>query len=92
MKASTSWKQHTHFVYHCLFVVPEVCVCVVWWFFSARWREIWGQTSGTLGISRVCVCMCAHVCVCVCVCLYVRACMHVSSFIRDHHPRVSFLK
>lgn len=62
MRASTGWKQHTHFVYHRL---RGVCV---WCFFQPDGGGIWGQTSGTLGRSMVCICVCICLCACLLLC------------------------
>ena len=82
MKASTSWKQHTHLVYHCLFVVPELCVCVCVLFGGFSQPD--GERSGakhqglweSVGCASVCVLVCVCVCVCVCVSVWgMDACM-----------------
>lgn len=59
IKAPTGWKRHTHF---CL---SQFACCfrgawVVLWFSEPDGGGIWGQTSGTLGISGASVCMCAR--------------------------------
>lgn len=52
---------HTHSL------VSVCAVCVVLWFSQPDGAEIWGQTSGTLGISGVCF----RVCECACMLLFI---------------------
>lgn len=61
----------SYFVYPSL-VDVFVCLCVVLWFFSARWRrDLWPNIRDSGNQWGVCVCACTCVCVRMCVFLYV---------------------
>lgn len=57
---------NTHTLSSTVLSLFMMCVCVVLWFSQPDGGRIWGQTSGTLGISGVCLCVCVHACVFLC--------------------------
>lgn len=65
------------------------CVCVLFCGFSQPdGGGICDQTSGTLGISGVCVCVRAHVFACTCVCVRMCVFLYVGSSPLSELPEV----